>query len=87
MAKRKEVPCLVLDPDGKISINLKKGKESFYGHPKWKCTKIECNIRTQNIFGEIGAAYRPLNVGLGTRNGTHGVIYCEGAGKGERRSS
>lgn len=68
MAKIKRIPCLVVNSEGDTSINLEKGAESIFCYPKWKCTKVECLIRTQQIFGEVGAAYRSLNVGLGTRN-------------------
>ena len=77
----RKIPCLVLDITGETEIILDKGIGSFRGHPKWKCNKIDCPIRTKLLPGEIGAAYRPLGVRLRTINKIHGVSDCEGGGK------
>lgn len=81
--------CLVLDSSGKKTVNLTRGYKSSSGHPDWKCEKIDCPIRVRcrDIKKEIGAVYLPMGVRLGTIDGVHGIINCEGAGSAERRSS
>lgn len=77
----RNVSCFVLDITGKTGITLDRGVNSSFGHPKWKCEKIDCPIRTEFLPGEIGAAYRPLGVKLGSINKIHGVVNCEGGGR------
>lgn len=75
------IPCLILDITGQTEITLDRGWSSSPGHPKWKCNKIDCPIRTRRLPGEIGAAYRPLGVLLRSINKIHGVVNCDGGGK------
>jgi len=77
----RKIPCLVLDITGRTEITLDKGLDSFLGHPKWKCNKIDCPIRTKSLPGEIGAAYRPMGIKLNSIDKIHGVVNCEGGGK------
>ena len=84
MAREKIVPCLVLDPKGKTEILLDRGPRSAFDNPIWTCSRVECPIRGNHLKNGI-SVYDSLEVGLKTVGGIHGIAWCQGGGKTERK--
>lgn len=82
--RTKQVSCLVLDSSSETGITLKRGENSSFQSPDWRCDILSCPIRGREKPGEIGLAYKKLHVRLGSYKGKHGVIKCEGGGSVER---
>lgn len=76
--KTKTLPCLVRDPSGRTEVILNREGGSF-GYPIWVCGDMPCPKR------HGGPPLGDLHVRFGTPDQIHGIIWCEGFGKAERK--